>query len=126
MVTPLFCSFLASYWTSINCNWATYWVWNTNIIWNCLKILLEDGYIESYYVSSRFITVKNLSPKVLTKINWLVLFSWPKWVLHIWNSWLQKITKTGGYYILSTESGLMNDANAWRLGKGGILLLAIF
>jgi ribosomal protein S8 len=36
------------------------------------------------------------------------------------------LTKTGGYFVLSTPFGIMNDSDAWYNWIGGTLLFGIF
>jgi ribosomal protein S8 len=61
-----------------------------------------------------------------SKYNRIVLYSTSKKIKIVNNKELIKLCGTGGYFLLSTPFGVMNDSDARKLKTGGILLLGIF
>jgi ribosomal protein S8 len=121
-----FNSFLANYRSSIACKKIHFCIPKTVLNYFVLKTLLADGYIRSFKpVKNKFwITCIELSTSV--KFNRIVKYSTQKRTIFVSFKELLILTKVGGYFILSTSLGIMNDSDARFHRLGGTLLLGIF
>lgn len=94
---------------------------------NILNILIREGFIKSYKISSTnknqleiYLKYKN-NRSVLTEIKRM---SKPGKRLYIKNKDLY--IKKKGFYILSTSTGILTDLQAKKLNVGGELICKIF
>lgn len=121
-----FNSFLANYKSSIGCKKIRFCIPKTVLNYLVLKTLLTDGYIRSFKNKERKYEITTIDLSTSLKFNWVVKYSTQKWYIFVSFKELLILTKAGGYFILSTSLGVMNDADARYNRIGGILLLAIF
>jgi len=121
-----FNSFIANYWSSVSCKKIHFCIPKTIFNYFILKALLADGYIKSFKeIKNKFwITSVDLSTSI--RFNRIVKYSSQKWPIYVDFYQLLILTKTGGYFILSTSLGVMNDSDARFHKLGGTLLLGIF
>jgi len=121
-----FNSFLANYWSSIACKKIHFCIPKTVFNFFILKALLSDGYIRSFKsIKSKF-QITSIDLNTTIKFNWVVKYSTQKRTVYVNFKQLLILTKTGGYFILSTSLGIMNDSDARFHRLGGTLLLGIF
>lgn len=121
-----FNSFLANYKSSIGCKKIRFCIPKTVLNYLVLKTLLTDGYIRSFKNKERKYEITTIDLSTSLKFNWIVKYSTQKWYIFVSFKELLILTKAGGYFILSTSLGVMNDADARYNRIGGVLLLAIF
>jgi ribosomal protein S8 len=121
-----FNSFVANYWSAVECKKVHFCTPAANLTLAILKVLLEDGYVRSFKFKKNYlIEVVSANLNVITKYNWVVCYSTTKWHFYITFWELVLITKVGGYYLISTTWGILNDSKAWLYWMGGVLLFAI-
>lgn len=121
-----FTSFLANYKNSIVCKKVRFCIPKTVLNFAIIKILLEDGYIKSFWILPNKYEIVAISLSTTIQLNWVTQFSTSKWHTYLTFDKLLELTKTGGYYIISTKLGVMNDSDAWFNKIGGKILFAIF
>lgn len=121
-----FNSFLANYWSSIACKKIHFCIPKTVLNYFILKTLLSDGYIWSFKPIKNKFWITSIALHTSVKFNRIVKYSTSKWTIYINFKELLILTKVGGYFILSTSLGIMNDSDARFHKIGGTLLLGIF
>jgi ribosomal protein S8 len=121
-----FNSFLANYRSAIVCKKVRFCIPWTIFNFFILKTLLEDGYIWSYKLSTTTIDITAIDLAISIQFNRIMCYTTQKRTKYVSFWKLVELSKTGGYYILSTKRGIMNDSNAWTQRLGGTLLFAIF
>jgi len=126
MPNPNFTSFLANYRSAIICKKIRFCIPKTVLNFSILRVLLMDGYIRSFRIVGKKFEITCINLQASIKFNWLITYSSPKWIVFLTFNELITLTKTGGYFVLSTQFGVMNDSNARKLWVGGVLLFAIF
>ena len=118
--------FVANYWSSIDCKKIYFCVPKTVFNYFILKTLLADGYIRSFKAVENKFWITSIDLSTTIKFNKIVKYSGQKRPIYINFRQLLDLTKTGGYFILSTSLGIMNDSDARFHKLGGTLLLGIF
>ena len=126
MPNPTFCSFVSNFWHSVDCKKIKFGSIYSILVEKCLKILIEDGYIKDYVVHNYIVTVEGISLDIWLKYNSIILYSTSWKLLIVDNEKLIQLVSTGGYFILSTPFGVMNDSTAWKLKTSGVVLMGIF
>lgn len=121
-----FNSFLANYRSSIACKKIRFCIPKTVFNFFILKTLLADGYIWSFSQKNNKYEIISIDFATTIKINKIILYTTQKRSVYLDFKKLLTLTKSGGYYILSTPLGVMNDSDAWYNWIGGVLLFAIF
>jgi ribosomal protein S8 len=121
-----FNSFLANYWSSIACKKIRFCIPKTVFNFFILKTLLADGYIWSFAQKKNKYEVISIDLATNIKINKIILYTSQKRSVYVNFKQLLVLTKSGGYYVLSTPLGIMNDSDARYNKVGGLLLFAIF
>jgi len=121
-----FCSFIASYRNAVISKKIKFGVKLNTLNINCLKILLNDGYIWTFFCWNKKIHVIMPDLDISLYFNWIVVYSTSWKIIKLNFNDLIKLTHTGGYFIISTPQGVLNDSDAWKLKIGGILLMGIF
>ncbi len=126
MPNTSFTSFLASYWSAVNCKKIRFCIPKTVLNYEVLKLLLADGYIWSFRLKESRYEVSMIKLQTSIKFNWIIRYSTQRRPIILTFSELVIFTKIGGYFVLSTTKGILNDADARKLHLGGVLLLGIF
>lgn len=121
-----FSSFLANYWSSIACKKIRFCIPKTVLNFFILKTLLADGYIRSFSQKNNKYEVISIDLATTIWINRIISYSTQKWSVYLNFKQLLVLTKAGGYFVLSTPFGIMNDSDAWYNWIGGVLLFGIF
>lgn len=121
-----FNSFLANYWSAIGCRKIRFCIPKTVLNFTVLKVLLTDGYIRSFWIKNNKFEITSISLHISLKFNWIVRYTTQKRAVYLTFWELLILTKVGGYFVLSTKFGVLNDSEAWKLRTGGTLLLGIF
>jgi len=121
-----FNSFVANFWSSVDCKKIHFCVPKTVLNFFILRALLADGYIRSFKESENKFWITTIDLATSIKFNRIVKYSNQKWPIYINLNQLINLSKTGGYFILSTSLGIMNDSDARFHRLGGTLLLGIF
>jgi len=121
-----FNSFLANYWSAVGCRKVRFCIPKTVLNFAILKVLLTDGYLRSFKIVNNKYEITSISLHTTIKFNWIVKYTTQKWIVYLSFQELLILTKTGGYFVLTTKFGVMNDSDAWKLWVGGTLLLGIF
>ena len=121
-----FNSFLANYRSAVVCKKVRFCIPWTILNFFILKTLLEDGYIRSYRLTPKQINITSIDLGISIQFNWIICYSSQKWLTYVNFKKLVILSKTGGYYIVSTKLGIMNDSLAREHRVGGTLLFAIF
>lgn len=121
-----FSSFLANYWSSIACKKIRFCIPKTVLNFFILKTLLADGYIRSFSQKNNKYEVISIDLATTIWINRIISYSTQKWSVYLNFKQLLVLTKAGGYFVLSTPFGIMNDSDARYNWIGGILLFGIF
>jgi len=119
-------SFLANYRSAVNCKKIRFCIPKTVLNFELLKVLIADGYIWSFKLKANQFEISTISLHTSIKFNKIVWYSTQKRPIVLSFSDLIIFTKLGGYFILTTKFGIMNDSAAWKLKIGGILLFGIF
>ena len=126
MPNPTFCSFVSNFRHSIDCKKIKFGSVYSTLVEKCLKILIEDGYIKDYVIENYNVVVEGVPLDIRLKYNSVILYSTSWKILVVNNEKLLKLVSTGGYFILSTPFGIMNDSTAWKLKTSGVVLMGIF
>lgn len=104
---------------------------SSKVIISMLKILLEEGYIESFEEPEstsgpRFIKVCLKYFDCASAIKKIVRVSRPGKRVYFPSSKMPRFYNGLGVYIVSTSKGIMLDSNARKLGVGGEILCGVF
>lgn len=126
MPNPTFCSFVSNFRHSIDCKKIKFGSVYSVLIEKCLKILIEDGYIKDYVIDNYNVVVEGVPLDIRLKYNSIILYSTSWKTVIVTNKELLKLVSTGGYFILSTPFGVMNDSTARKLKTSGVILMGIF
>lgn len=118
-------SFIANYWSAIVCKKVRFCIPKTVLNFLILKVLLEDGYIRFFWEKTNQFEITAIDLNTSIHFNRVLNFSNKKRPVFLTFSKLLNLTKTGGYFVLSTKLGILNDSDAWFHKIGGILLFAI-
>ncbi len=121
-----FNSFLANYRSSIACKKIRFCIPRTVLNFFILKTLLADGYIRSFSQKDNKYEVISIDLATTIWINRIICYSTQKRSVYLNFKQLLVLTKVGGYFVLSTPFGIMNDSDAWYNWIGGTLLFGIF
>lgn len=89
-------------------------------------VLVSDGFLLSFCKKNKHIFAWPLKPQLTNIVSEVCLYSTPSRLVNITYFDLCSLTLMGGYYVLSTPFGVMNDFDAWQQKLGGILLIGIF
>ena len=119
-------SFVANYWSSIVCKKIRFCIPKTVLNFLILKVLLEDGYIWFFREKRWQYEITSIDLNISLQFNWVSNFSTKKRPFYLNFIKLLNLTKTGGYYVLSTKLGILNDSDARFHKIGGTLLFGIF
>ena len=126
MPNPIFCSFVANFWHSVLCKKIEFGSSYSILVEKCLKILIEDGFIKNFFIKDHTLYVEGVSLELWLKYNRIVLYSTTRKIKIVNYADLISLVNKGGYFLVSTPLGIMNDSTAWRLKMGGVLLMGIF
>lgn len=126
MPNTTFNSFVSNYRQSITCKKIEFATHYSELIERCLKILIEDGYIKNFYYKNNWLYIEGISLQRWLAYNRIVLYSttWKSYILTYKK--LLMLVNTGGYFLISTQQGVMNDQEARWLKLGGVILFGIF
>lgn len=122
----LFSSFVSNFWQAITCKKIEFGATYSSLIEWVLKILINDGFIKHFYLNKNVFIIEGMSLDTRSKYNRIILYSSSKKIKIVTNKELIKLCGTGGYFVLSTPFGIMNDSTARKLKTGGVLLFGIF
>lgn len=126
MPNPVFCSFVSNFWHSILCKKIEFGTTYSILVEKCLKILIEDGFIKNFFFKNHVLFIEGVSLEVWLKYNWIILYSTTWKIRVVTYAELLTLSNTGGYFLLTTPYGVLNDSDAWRFKTGGVLLMGIF
>lgn len=126
MATRQFCNFLSCFRHATLTKWVRFSVWSNVKTYELIKLLIADGFLKSFLKKGNRFVVSTIPIWKALNLNSIILYSTVKWNYKIKYKNLIDLTRTGGYFILSTNKGLINDSDAWRLWAGGILVAGIF
>jgi ribosomal protein S8 len=121
-----FNSFISNYRSSIVCKKVRFCIPKTVLNFFILKKLLEDCYIRSFKSRKFNYDVISIDLSITLTFNWVVKYSTPRRPVFVSFKKLLELSKTGGYYLISTKMGIVNDSLARKNWMGGQLLLGIF
>lgn len=126
MPNPIFNSFVSNFNHAILCWKIEFRTTYSTLVEKCLKILIEDGFIKNFFYKNYKLYIEPVSLDIWIKYNWVIIYSTTWWIKTIDYPKLLSLTNTGGYFLLSTPFGILNDSEAWRFKTGGTLLMGIF
>jgi ribosomal protein S8 len=118
--------FIANYWTAIAWKKIRFCIPKTMMNFWILWVLRDDGYIWSFKNYNNLYIIDSTNIEFLISLHKIIAFSKASWLKFISFKQLIILTKRGGYFILSTRYGILNDSAARAKQIGGILLFAIF
>jgi len=121
-----FTSFLAIYRNAIATKKVRFCTPNTTFNYFLLRALRTDGYIWSFWLLNNKFEINSITLSNVIKFNWIIRYTSQNWKIYVSFKELLILTKAGGYFILSTKCGILNDSAARKLWIGGLLLLGIF
>lgn len=122
-----YCSFISCYKYAVRCRrqnffYVPYSKLNDLILFK----LTQDGYLRLYVQENYLYWAIPLVDGPFYKWTTIKMYSTPKRHFYITLSKLLEISWTGGYFLLSTQLGILNDEEAKHHCIGGILLFGFF
>lgn len=121
-----FSAFVSSFKQAINCKKIEFGCSYSFLIEWSLKVLINDGFIKNFYRKDKKFYIEIMSLDSISKYNKIILYSTPKKIKKLTYCELVNLCWTGGYFLISTPYGIINDSEARKLKSGGVLLLGIF
>jgi ribosomal protein S8 len=107
-----FNSFISNYRSSIVCKKVRFCIPKTVLNFFILKKLLEDCYIRSFKSRKFNYDVISIDLSTTLTFNRVVKYSTPRRPVFVSFKKLLELSKTGGYYLISTKMGIVNDSLA--------------